>query len=77
MSPNGPDIGRRAAEELLRIVREEDITMGAAYREISVPPSCFWRWQHGQSAPCAETLANMHRAGYDVLYILTGERRRA
>lgn len=67
-------IGRRAAEELLRIFREEDITMTAAYDEISVPSSCFWRWQHGTAAPRAQTLANMHRAGYDVLYILTGER---
>lgn len=67
-------IGQRAAEELLRIVREEDITMTAAYEEISIPSACFCRWQHGQTAPRAQTLANMHRAGYDVLYILTGER---
>ena len=69
-------IGRRAAEELLRIVREEDLTMTAAYEEISIPASCFWRWQHGTGAPRAQTLANMHRAGYDILYILTGERSR-
>ena len=71
---SGSTIGQRAAEELLRIVREEDITMTAAYEEISIPPSCFWRWQHGTGAPRAQTLANMYRAGYDILYILTGER---
>ena len=70
-------IGRRAAEELLRIASEEDITLTEAYAEIETASSCFWRWQHGQSAPSAPTLARMARFGYDVLYILTGERSQA
>ena len=68
------EIGLRAADELLRIVGEEDISMTAAYKELNIPSSCFWRWQHGTNAPSADTLASMYLAGYDVIYILTGKR---
>lgn len=67
-------IGKRAAAEIRARAYEEDTSFAAQLAVLKAPSSIFCRWEHGQGAPRAETRAKMSRAGYDVLYILTGER---
>ena len=70
-----PDIGKRAAAEIRRRAYEEDTTFAAQRDALRIHSSEFCRWECGVMKPGALALAAMARAGYDVHYILTGERR--
>lgn len=59
-------------------VIEELQSLGASYREISnfvgVSHTTIKNYGTGRSTPGADTLAKLHYAGVDILYILTGHR---
>ena len=68
------EIGKRAAAEIRRRAVEEDTTYSAQEVRVGLYPGSICRWESG-IAPAAMQLAALHSAGYDVGYILTGERR--
>lgn len=68
-------IGRRAAAEI-RVRAYERRTTYTVQRELlGLEQSVFHRWENGLGAPGAKFLQAMALDGYDVHYILTGERR--
>lgn len=64
-------IGRRAANEVLRLCRMREIDISDFCKEIDTNYATINFWMHG-SAPSAEKLAALMRAGADLEYILTG-----
>lgn len=64
-------IGGRAYEEVLRV-------FGSPYHAASallVAASTPYMWLYKNGTPRADTLAIMHDAGCDILYILTGRKQ--
>lgn len=64
------EMGRRAQELLLKVdkpVYQQLLDMGLGKNN-------NYAWANGVSAPSAKVLRKMALAGYDVMYILTGER---
>lgn len=74
MANTDPEIARRAAAEIRARAIDRDTTYTAQRDLIGLEQSVFWRWEHGLGTPGAKFLQAMAREGYDVLYILTGER---
>lgn len=68
-------IGRRAAAAIRDRAHERRTTYTAQRQLLGLEQSVFCRWEHGQGAPGAKFLQAMALDGYDVHYILTGERR--
>lgn len=68
-----PSIGKRAAQ----VVNE--MTQGRSLRNtvemLGVTRQAWYKWKNGQGVT-GEVLARMAEQGYDVMYILTGERTR-
>ena len=69
------EIGLRAAEAIRTMAKENETTSAFELDCLSITPSSLYQYQHCISAPSAVVLANMAKSGYDVLYILTGERK--
>lgn len=69
-------IGIRANEEIVAKCLAENRCFGDEIHRIGCTRSVFNRWGRGESSPSATYLAEMVRLGYDVIYILTGKRRR-
>lgn len=67
-----PAMGERLIEEILR--SKYDRTELA--NELGCHPDTINYWLYGGGIPHAYYLAAFHRAGFDVIYILTGERTR-
>jgi hypothetical protein len=69
------DIGVRAAKEVYnRIDSEHDIH--DVLLEIDVTLTAVWQWRKRRHVPGGKVLRKMALAGYDVHYILTGERKK-
>lgn len=69
------EIGRRAAAAIRDRAHERNSTYTVQRQQLGLEQSVFHRWEHGQGAPGAKFLQAMALDGYDVHYILTGERR--
>lgn len=66
------DITKRVAEELYKLPgKNVEIA-----RRIGCNPNTILSWETGRMIPNAHSLAAMHYAGCDVMYILTGKRTR-
>jgi hypothetical protein len=65
-------IGRRAWTELVALYGGVDEAAAA----INVTRSALYYWYSGRCAPDAPTLKRMAEMGLDVVYILTGKRRK-
>lgn len=70
MRKQDPGIHDRLLEELWKL--------GGSYREIGEKIGChqntIGQWVNHDYTPSAYHFANFHRAGMDIIYILTGER---
>lgn len=65
------EIGYRAYSEVLRIFpRMKDVTTALGIRYDNI-----YAWHRGVN-PSAKYLARLHKAGADVIWILTGERKK-
>jgi transcriptional regulator with XRE-family HTH domain len=63
-------IGERLREERTRLRLSQPI-----FAEIAgTTKQTIFSWETGKTAPVADQLADLTRAGVDVLYVLTGER---
>jgi transcriptional regulator with XRE-family HTH domain len=69
------EIGRRAAAEIRRTAHELNSTYIFALNIIDVSAPMLWDWEHDKTEPSRNTLQRMAFAGYDIHYILTGERK--
>jgi hypothetical protein len=67
------EIGKRAAQELLRIF--PDLTEEQICKRIGFERKIFWFWKSGQT-PSGFALQRMCFEGCDVKYILTGRREK-
>ena len=66
-------IGERAAKEIMRRVKYEKVK--PELDRINIPVECYYSWANGSRNPSAQGLKQLALAGYDVHYILTGERK--
>ena len=67
------DIAKRAAEVIRQRVGKYRV-----YDEmdrLEITRQCFNHWEKGKHTPSGKVLQRMALAGYDVHYILTGERK--
>lgn len=67
------DIGRRAAAEIGQRAYMKNVSVSSEAERLGVFRQQLYYWQHGR-APSAVTLAAMAEEGYDILYILTGQK---
>lgn len=70
-------IGGRAAQEIENRVLNLKNGSGKLAKElkrIGIPYGVFYAWKNGKYDPSAFYLQVLHFAGYDVIYLLTGER---
>ncbi len=67
------EIGMRAADEIRRTAYGKCNDKEEAKR-IGIRRKSFYDWDNGRSDPSTYNLQKMALAGYDVHYILTGER---
>jgi hypothetical protein len=68
------EIGFRAAKE---IYNRQDSERGIdeLLDEIELTRTSLWQYKSGKYVPSGVVLRRMALAGYDVIYILTGERK--
>ena len=65
-------IGQRAAKEIMRRVKYGNVNF--EMERMKIPLNNFYGWANGSRNPSANFLRQMALAGYDVYYILTGEK---
>lgn len=68
------NIGIRAAKAVYNRIDSEH-TINDVLDEIEVTLASVWQWRKKKHVPGGKTLRRMALAGYDVHYILTGERK--
>lgn len=67
-------IGQRAVECIYRRAWDTDTTVQTQCDLIDINRGRMNTWRNGGYNPNARVLADMHKLGYDVIYILTGEK---
>ena len=68
------EIGLRAAKEIYNR-QDFDHDIDDLLDEIDLTRTSLWQYKSGKYAPSGVILRRMALAGYDVIYILTGERK--
>lgn len=69
------EIGKRTAEAIRKMAAENDTSISFELNCLKAEGSHLFAWEHDISDPRASTLATLARNGYDVIYILTGEKK--
>ena len=72
-----PDISLRAAKEFQRAAANANMTPSEYAALVDIDIQNLYLWRRERSSPNAKTLATMHNAGIDIIYVLTGERSAA
>lgn len=67
-------IGQRAWQEICRMAEEEEISCWRECRNLGIARKAVYEWRHNNKNPNADSLQKLCLMGYDVVYILTGER---
>lgn len=67
-------IGNRAFKELKNRARENGISVTNEALKLGITGHSLADWKHGKGNPSAYYLQQMALAGYDVVYILSGQR---
>ena len=70
MSKERVDMGLRAAELML----QRDAGIQEQLEQMGLGKNLFNYWGNGGGAPSAMVLQKMEKAGYDVMYIITGRK---
>lgn len=68
-------IGLRAAEAVREMAKQNEVSITFETECIGVSRENMYSWEWGKTDPNSYALARMVSAGYDVIYILTGERK--
>lgn len=67
-------IGERAAKAIRDRAKKNKTTFEAELKKLNFFKSSIKAWEEKGYAPSAHYLQKMYFAGYDVIYILTGEK---
>ena len=67
-------IGNRAYQAIKERAEQNGRHILDQAEEVFVSKRVLWAWQHGQYDPRAYFLQELAKAGYDVIWILTGKR---
>lgn len=67
-------IGERAVKEIKKRARQNGVSMSKEAAKLSLTSTSLAHWRENGN-PSAYYLQQMALAGYDVVYILTGERK--
>ena len=67
-------IGQRGYIAIHDRASEKNITVQQECDDLDINSSIVGYWKRGESNPRADVLQKMAFAGYDVIYILTGEK---
>ncbi len=67
-------IGQRAAQAIKERAEEKGIDIKQECEELKTSEYTVRDWRYGKT-PCGYLLAEMCKHGYDVIYILTGEKK--
>lgn len=70
-------IGQRAAQAVKERAEEKGITIKQECEELKTSQYTVRDWANGSKIPGGYLLAEMCRQGYDVIWILSGERKDA
>ena len=68
-------IGTRAYKEICKRAFAKSIAPYKQAEELDISSTMLTTWRRGKWNPSASILKKMALAGYDVIYILTGERK--
>lgn len=68
------NIGIRAAKEIFNR-QDSEHSLNDVLKEVGLSRQGIWAWYNGKADPAAYRLRTMALAGYDIYYILTGERK--
>lgn len=68
-------IGNRAAEAILKTAIDKGIDFKDECARMDITPKALSDWKVGKCDPCAYYLKIMCLSGYDIIYILTGEKK--
>ena len=68
-------IGRRAVDCIYKRAWETETTVQYQCDLLDMERTNLIAWRRGKANPGARVLAEMHRQGYDVIYILSGEKK--
>jgi hypothetical protein len=68
------NIGVRAAKEVYNRIDAEH-SINDVLSEIDITIASAWQWRNKKHVPGGKALRRMALAGYDINYILTGERK--
>ena len=69
------EIGLRAARAIREMVDKNDTTQTRELERLKIASTQLFQYDHLIADPGAAVLQRMANSGYDVLYILTGERK--
>lgn len=69
------EIAKRAAAEIRRTAHENGLSYADEFKITGVSRNCLYGWEHSYPEPTANKLKGLALAGYDIYYILTGERK--
>ena len=67
-------IGQRAAYAVYQRCVQERTKRNVQLKKLGISNTDFWRWEQGDHAPSAYFLQKMAQDGYDIHWILTGEK---
>lgn len=67
------EICRRASLAVERAAASSDLSVRQECKRIGISNKTVSAWRYEAAAPDAWSLSKLHNAGYDVLWILTGE----
>jgi transcriptional regulator with XRE-family HTH domain len=68
-------IGVRAAQAIRERAKQNGKHVIETAEEVGVSKRVLWGWQTGNTDPRAYLLSEMAYAGYDIHWILTGEKK--
>lgn len=66
-------VGLRASDEIRAKAEYDGVPVSAEVRRIGFCPQTELHWRHHGIYPSSYHLLLMHKAGYDVMYILLGD----
>lgn len=66
-------IGERTAQEIKKRVKFGKVL--PELKRLTIPTECYYRWKRGRGDPQAHYLRILALEGYDIHYILTGQKQ--
>lgn len=72
---NPNSIAERAVCEIVRKTRNDNKNLKKELQFLGISKTLYFKWNRSENEPQSYFIAEMAKAGYDVIYILTGVRK--